>query len=189
MSTITKPITVAEYDRMVEDGVIPEDNRIELIEGRLVEKMTKGTRHSAGSGKCWRVINALLPAGWHIRIEGPVRIPNRNSEPEPDISVVRGDVDDYSDHHPGPEDVGLVVEVAVSSLAEDRAMARTYGGGGIPVYWLVNLVDRQLEVYANPTGGAYPAPMILGETEPVDLSIKGQVAGRITVAELLPRRT
>ena len=62
------------------------------------------------------------------------------------------------------------------------------GGGGIPVYWIVNLVDRQLEVYANPIAGTYPAPTILGETDTVELVIDGQVAGRIAVADLLPRR-
>ena len=127
MSTITKPITVDEYDRMVEDGTIPEDGRVELIEGQLVEKMTQGTKHTTAAEKCRRVIERLVMAGWHVRIERPVRIPERDSEPEPDLAVVRGDVDDYDDHHPGPADVALVVEVARSSLADDRALAQTYG--------------------------------------------------------------
>jgi len=193
MSTITKPITVDEYDRMVEDGTIPEDGRVELIEGRLVEKAVKTPAHSTASERSQRAILRVLPAGWYIRQEQPVRIPDRDSEPEPDLSVVRGDVDDYDDHHPGREDVALVVEVARSSLADDRALAQTYGGGGIPEYWIINVDGRQLEVYAHPVagaraGGAYPAPMILGKTESVALTIGGQVVGWIAVADLLPRR-
>ena len=103
--------------------------------------------------------------------------------------MVRGDSDDYTDHHPGPEDVALIVEVAESSLSRDRGEKRdNYGRAGIPVYWIVNLVNRQLEVYSNPAAGLYPAPSILGETDSVELMIAGQVVGQILVADLLPRR-
>jgi Uma2 family endonuclease len=67
-------------------------------------------------------------------------------------------------------------------------MAPIYGGGGIPAYWIVNVADRQLEVYSSPAGGAYLTWTILGETESVDLIIDGQVVGRIAVADLLPKR-
>ncbi|MGA7502224.1 MAG: Uma2 family endonuclease [Isosphaeraceae bacterium] len=189
-------LSVAKYEAMVASGAFTKADRFELIEGTLLEKMTKGGKHSASSERSWRAIHLLLPPGWHVRIEKPVRIPQRDSEPEPDVSVARGGIDDYEDRHPGPEDVALVVEVAESTLADDRAMAVTYGGGGIPVYWIVNVAGRQLEVYAHPSpsgaqgariGGAYPAPTILGETESVELIIEGQVVGMIAVAKLLPR--
>ena len=186
-------LSVAKYEAMVASGAFTKADRFELIEGTLVEKTTKGGKHSASSERSWRAIHSLLPPGWHVRIEKPVRIPQRDSEPEPDVSVARGGIDDYEDRHPGPEDVALVVEVAESTLADDRAMAVTYGGGGgIPVYWIVNVAGRQLEVYAHPEpgariGGAYPAPTILGETESVELIIEGQVVGMIAVAKLLPR--
>jgi len=183
---ITKRITVDQYEARVASGAFTKRDRLELIEGNLVEKMTKGRRHSASSELCWRAINASLPTGWHVRIEKPVRIPARDSEPEPDVSVARGSIQDYLELDPGPADVALVVEVAESTLADDRAMAATYGGGGIPVYWIVNVAGRQLEVYANPIGGAYPAPTILGETESVDLIIEGRVVGQIAVADVLP---
>jgi Uma2 family endonuclease len=188
MSTITQPMTVDEYERMIEDGTLPENNRIELIEGRLVEKAVKKPAHPTATDRSKRAIERLLPPSWYVRKEDPVRIPERDSEPEPDLSVVRGDIDDYEDRHPEPEDVALIVQVARSTVADDRKLAETYGGGGIPVYWIVNLVDRQLEVYANPIAGTYPAPTILGETDTVELVIDGQVAGRIAVADLLPRR-
>ena len=107
--------------------------------------------------------------------------------------MVRGDEDAYEDRHPGPEDIALVVEVTRSTVAKDRALARVYGPGGIPVYWIVNLPKRRLEVYSHPVpltpiARVYPAPVILGETESVDLTIEGQVVGQIPVADLLPRR-
>jgi Uma2 family endonuclease len=186
VSTVAKRLSVDQYEAMIENGILPESNRWELINGKLVEKMTKGGKHSASSERSWRAIHALLPAGWHVRIEKPVRIPRRRSEPEPDVSVARGSVDDY-EGHPGPSDVALVVEVAESSVAKDRRLARVYGGGGIPVYWLVNIPDRQLEVYAHPVGGEYSAATILGEHQSVELVIAGQVVGTIAVADLLPR--
>ncbi len=188
MSTITQPITVEEYERMVEDGTLAEDSRVELIEGRLVEKMAKSNEHRTATQRAHRAIGRLLPAGWHVCKEDPVRIPGRNSEPEPDLSVVRGDIDDHADQPPGPGDIALIVEVARSSMADDRGLAVTYGSAGIPVYWIVNVDDRQLEVYCQPTGGAYPAPAVLNETDKVDLVIDGQVIGQIAVADLLPKR-
>jgi Uma2 family endonuclease len=179
-------ISVAKYEAMVASGAFTKHDRFELIEGTLVEKMTKNPPHSVSLVLCQGALDRALLPGWHTRPEQPVSIPNRDSEPEPDVTVVRGQVRDYLDHHPGPADVALIVEVADSSLADDRAMAATYGGGGIPVYWIVNVAGRQLEVYANPVGGQYPAPVILAETESVDLVIDGQVLGRIAVADLLP---
>lgn len=115
-----------------------------------------------------------------------MRIPDYN---EPDLCVVRGDSDDFTDHHPGPEDVALIVEVAESSLSRDRGEKRIhYGRAGIPVYWIVDLVNRRLEVHAGPADSAYPAPTILGESESVELIIDGRHLGRIAVANLLPRR-
>ena len=123
-----------------------------------------------------------------------MRIPNRRSEPEPDVSVVRGDIRDYEDRHPGPEDVALVVEVTRSSVAKDRALARVYGSGGIPVYWIVNIPRRRLEVYERPgpqqgRGMRYPAPKILREPDTVSLEIDGREVGQIAVADLLPSAT
>jgi Uma2 family endonuclease len=188
MSTGTKRLTVDQYDEMVESGILPETNRFELIEGKLVEKMTKGGKHSASSERTWRAIHSLLPSGWHVRIEKPVRIPERHSEPEPDISVARGTIDDYVDRHPGAAEVALVVEVTRSSVSKDRKLARVYAAGAIPAYWIVNVPKRQLEVYEGPVTGEYPPPAILGEGESVALTVGGQVVGRIAVAEMFPKR-
>jgi Uma2 family endonuclease len=187
MSTITKRLSVDQYEAMIENGILPESPPFELIEGRLVAKMAPSPPHSVVTGWCLDALDALLPEDWHTRQEQPVSIPRRRSEPEPDVAVVRGVRGDYLERHPGPEDLALVVEVTRTSARKDRARARVYGKAGIPAYWIVNVKGRQLEVYAHPTEGAYPAPTILGETESVELVIEGQVVGRIAVADLLPR--
>jgi Uma2 family endonuclease len=159
--------TTDQYDRMVREGTIAGEEPVELLDGIVVRKMSEGPRHDASFARCRRQLERLLEAGWYHRLEGSVRIPDYNEpEPDPDLCVVRGDSDDFTDHHPGPDDVALIVEVAESSLARDRGEKRdNYARTGIPVYWIVDLVNRRLEVYANPAGGSYPAPTILGETE------------------------
>jgi Uma2 family endonuclease len=194
MSTITRPmtatITVEEYERMIEEGEIGEHDDVELIKGRIVVKMGQGPIHASGSEKSRRPIERLVPPGWLVRIEKPVRIPAEDSEPVPDLSIVRGDVEDYLNRHPQPEDVALIVEVAKTSLALDREQAVILGAAGIPVYWIVNIDDRQLEVYPGAPGvaGAHPPPTILDESATVELVIDRQVVGQIAVADLLPRR-
>ena len=185
---ITKRLSVDQYDQMIEHGILPETNRFELIEGRIVEKDVKQPAHTSTTRRTMRAIERLLPPGWHVRKEDPVRIPNRRSEPEPDLAVVLGDDDAYAARHPEPADIALVVEVTRTTAAKDRGLARVYGRGGIPVYWIVNVPRRRLEVYANPTAAGYPPPLILGESESVELTIGGQVLGRIPVADLLPPR-
>jgi len=106
-------LSVEQYEAMVASGAFKKEDRLELIEGSLVEKMTKGPNHSTGSEDCWRAIHAVLAGGWLVRIEKPIRIPDRDSEPEPDVSVARGKTADYRRRHPGPAEVGLVVEVAI----------------------------------------------------------------------------
>jgi Uma2 family endonuclease len=113
------------------------------------------------------------------------------SEPEPDVAVVRGSDDDYSDHHPGPEDVPLLVEVADTSLRRDRGFKKAiYAKARIAVYWIVNLIDRRVEVYTQPTGPAaapdYGQHQDFGETDQVPLVIEGREVARIAVSELLP---
>ena len=108
-------ISVAKYEAMVASGTFTKADRFELIKGILVEKMTKNPPHSVVTGLCLDVLDQALPPGWHTRLEQPVKIPSRDSEPEPDVTVARGKRADNLDHHPGPADVALVVEVADST--------------------------------------------------------------------------
>jgi Uma2 family endonuclease len=180
-------ISVDRYERMVESGMLGEDDPIELLSGVIVWKMPKNPRHSTVVRRCQRIIESLVPSGWHVRKEEPARIPDYD-EPEPDLTVVRGDGQLYENHHPGPNDVALIIEVAESSLTRDRGLKREiYARAGIAAYWVINLIDRQIESYSDPVGNAYPAPKVFRETDLVELIVDGQVAGAILVADLLTK--
>jgi Putative restriction endonuclease len=130
----------------------------------------------------------LIPSGWDFRIEDAVRL--ADSEPEPDVSVARGDIEDYADRHPGPADLAMVVEVAVSSVSEDRQMVDVYGPAGIPVYWILNLKARQVEVYTllkRPGVFRYGKPRVFKAGQSVPVVIEGVAVGQIAVADILPR--
>jgi hypothetical protein len=175
--------TVDQYENMVESGALREDDRVELVDGIVVWKMPKSTSHIASTRKCLREITRLLAPGWHVRKEEPVRIPDYD-EPEPDLAVVRGAEGAFDHRLPGPRDVGLIVEVAFRSLKRDRTEKReSYGRAAIPVYWIVNLVDSQIEVYTDP-GLTSRTDYRAGQDIP--LIIEGQEIGRLAVADLLP---
>ena len=122
----------------------------------------------------------------YIRVAKPIRLPTESSEPEPDRCVVRGGIRDYSARHPGPADLALVVEVADSSLEDDRMQADIYGRAGIPVYWIFNLIDRQVEVYSKPGPAGYQSLEVYVPPHVLTVLINGVEVGEIRVAEILP---
>ncbi len=114
-----------------------------------------------------------------------------DSEPEPDLAVVRGNLDQYEHSHPGPQDVALVIEVADVSLHRDRSIKkRVYARAGIPVYWIVNLQERRIEVYTAPSGPTenpdYRQRNDFTAGMGLPLVIEGRESGHIPVAALLP---
>ena len=109
------------------------------------------------------MLASLVPTGWHVRCGKPVRVPRPGQRAGAGRFRGGGQIRDYCDHHPGPEDVALVVEVVRWDVAEERRLAATYGGGGIPVYWIVNVAGRQLEVYAHPSPFGGPGGPAAGE--------------------------
>jgi Uma2 family endonuclease len=178
-------MTVDRYERLVEAGVL-DDPRVELINGWLVTKMSKNRPHSIATGRLVRHLDRLLPAGWHLRKEEPVRIPDYD-EPEPDVAVVAGALEDYLERHPGPGNLAFLVEVSESSLDRDQDEKQAaYARAGIPLYWIVNLVDRQVEVYADPRGGRYQDSHIFPAGTEVPVVIAGTEVGRIPVDAILP---
>ena len=175
--------TVDEYERMA--GTL-EDDRVELIDGYLVKKMSKNPPHIWSVRSALDALDEMLPTGWSWRKEDPVRIPDFD-EPEPDVAVVRGSKNDYKRRIPEPGDVALVVEVAESTLDRDQGQKLlAYAKGGIPVYWIVNLVDRQVEVYTNPGPEGYQSHVDFKPGQDVPVIIEGVEVGRIIVADILP---
>lgn len=186
-------LSLRQYERMVDEGIIGEHDRVHLINGVLVAKMTQNDPHCTADDLCDDALRRVIPVGWYIRGAKPVRIPGRagrrDSKPEPDRCVVRGTVRDYEERTPEPADVGLVVEIADSSLAVDRRYAtELYGPARIPVYWIINLVDRQVEVFTRPGPRGYRSTEVFKEGQSVPVVIGGQEVGRIAVADILPSR-
>jgi Uma2 family endonuclease len=136
-----------QYDRFVELGAFDNDP-VELIDGQLVVAEPKGTYHTSALSMAEYALRAVLPAGWIVRTQAPLSLDDE-SEPEPDLAVVPGRPADYRDAHPARP--VLVIEVAESSLAFDREhKGSLYARAEIQDYWIVNLVDRVLEVYRDP---------------------------------------
>jgi Uma2 family endonuclease len=181
-------MTVEQYEAMAASGAIPMSHRVHLINGYLVEKMTQKPPRVVADDLCGRELARVLPR-WYIRPAKPVRLPGQHSEPEPDRCVVRGSIADYLDQHPGPGDIALVVEVADSSLADDRKLAtEVYGPAGIPVCWIVDVNARRVEVYTRRVPQGYGPPEFFEEGQSVPVVIRGRVVGRIAVKNILPPR-
>ena len=180
-------LSVDQYEAMVDSGVFTKRDRFTLINGFLVAKVPKSPRHTYIAKNLARKLQRLVPSGWDVRIEDAVRL--AESKPEPDVSIARGDIEDYADRDPGPADLALVVEVAASSLSEDRQMANVYGPAGVPVYWIVNLKAREIEVYSllkRRGASGYGKPRVFKAGQSVPLVIEGVEVGRIAVADILP---
>jgi Uma2 family endonuclease len=179
-------ISLEKYEAMVAREVFGSKDRVHLINGFLVAKWPQNPPHATADELCGQEFDAVVPSGWYIRGAKPIRLPEQVSMPEPDRCVVRGSIRDYSQRSPGAADVALVVEVAESSLAEDRKMAQIYGGSGIPAYWIVNVVDRQVEVYTLPYADGYHSRQDYTSDQDVPVVIDGVEVGRIRVADILP---
>jgi Uma2 family endonuclease len=195
MSTITRPpgrlrFSVEEFARMQDAGLF-EGRHVELLDGELFE-VTKNPPHNAAVAALADALRAILPRGqFSVREEKSIE-PWPDWWPEPDIAVVRGIAADYFDRHPGPADVVLLVEVCDTSEEDRTKKLAGYAAAGFPVYWILDLGLRQLEVYRDPgpsgrAAGTVWAEEVIAEEGLVSLLIAGQVIGTIAVAELLPR--
>jgi Uma2 family endonuclease len=182
-------LSVDNYHEMMKAGILLDGDPVELLEGLLVEKMSKNTPHTLATGLTRTTLERLAPEDWFVNVQEPII--TVDSEPEPDIAVVRGNRRQYLARHPGPQDLALVVEVSDSSLLRDRTMKlRLYARAMIPIYWIVNLVEGHIEVYTNPTGPeekpSYRQRSDYGPADEVPFIIEGREVGRIAVRELLP---
>lgn len=183
-------LTVAQYDRMVRDGILTSDDSVELLEGLLVEKMPKNPGHRVAKMLLRDALSGLFPSGWFIAAEDPFA--TSDSELEPDLTIVRGRVRDYTNRHPGPADVAFVVEVSDTTLRHDRGRKkRIYARAEVSVYWIVNLIDCRIEVYTAPSGPDAAEPdyaqmQSYGPDDALPVILDGNEVGRLTVRDLLP---
>lgn len=151
----TRRFTVDEYYRMAAVGILTEDDRVELIEGEIVQMPPIGSRHASCVARLDRLCNRLVGDLALVFCQNPVRLSVR-SEPEPDLMLIRPRADEYAAAHPGPADVLLVIEVADTSAGYDRKQkAPLYARFGIPEMWLVDLGRDLIEVLRDPSTRGY----------------------------------
>lgn len=178
---------VERYHAMIRTGVLTDDDRLELLEGVLVEKMSKNPGHRIATRRTCDALRSVLPVGWYADEQAPIT--TADSEPEPDICIVRGSTNDYADRHPGPADVALVVDVADSSVRRDRGTKkRIYARAGIAAYWLIDLAARTLEVYTESQGADFGRRAVLTEGDEVSLVLEGEVIASLPVGEFFAER-
>jgi Uma2 family endonuclease len=174
--------TRLEYDKLVDAGILGEDEHVELIDGLIVAMSPEGAQHAGVITLAAHVISPAFGDEYSVRVRHPLII-DPDGEPEPDLAVVRGEPRAHLDEH--PRDPVLVIEVAESSLAYDRReKARLYARAGFPEYWIINLVAGCLEVHRGPAPGGYQSVVSLPKGAAV--SPTALTAVTIAVADLLP---
>ncbi|NJL78451.1 MAG: Uma2 family endonuclease [Richelia sp. RM2_1_2] len=171
--------TVKEYHKMAEAGIFDEDERVELLEGKIIWMSAIGTAHRSAVGRTNKYLQKHLGdnnQAW-ISIQDPIQLDDY-SQPEPDIAVVKIDQLDYADHHPTPDEVYLVIEVADTTFKKDcETKGKAYAAAGIADYWVLDVINRQLHVFREPNENGYKSEVILRESESIsplqfpDLSI------------------
>ncbi len=183
-------MSVKQYHAMIRAGVLTEDDPVELLEGWLVRKMPKNPRHSAAVHAMRRLLERLLGDRYYIEPQDAITL--RDSEPEPDVVVARGNAELFQTRHPGPNDLVLVVEVSDSTLRRDRSTKkRVYAHAGIPLYWIVNLIENQIEIYSEPQPRAkepdYRLRMDYGLLAAIPVVIEGEVVGTFNIRDIIPK--
>ncbi len=147
--------TVADYHRMVEAGILTEENRVELLDGEIVEMAPIGSRHAACVNRLTQLLAEQVGRRAIVSIQNPIPL-GEHSEPQTDLALLKPRPDFYAQSHPGPEDVLLVAEVTEASAEYDRKVkVPLYSKFGVPEVWLVDLQGKKIEVYRHPSSEGY----------------------------------
>lgn len=196
--TATKPppylwrISVGRYHRMVRTGILTADDPVELLEGLLVAKVRKTPLHSVVTGLTRARLQQVKLTDWHVDSHAPIT--TCDSEPEPDVAVIRGNIFSYTRRHPKPSEAPLVIEIADASLQRDRGIKkRLYARAGIAVYWVINLMQAQIEVYTEPDQQNRPPDYrqrrIYRSADRLPVVLDGVEVEQILVSDILPPST
>jgi Uma2 family endonuclease len=178
--------TRKDYERMVVKGLFEPGAKVELVEGIVYDMAAQGSLHTTGVTLVFQALSRLFSGSSHVRIHVRIQMPlalGSSSEPEPDVAVVEGDARDYTRLH--PTTAVLVVEVADQSLRHDRQRKLpVYARSGIPEAWILNLRERTLEVYREPSEGLYRSRIALVDEDAVSPLARPEAV--IPVSELMP---
>ncbi len=162
-------INVNEYHTMAEAGILTSDDRVELIQGEIIEMSPIGNKHSSIVMRLINVLGSLVGSHALINAQNPIRIDDLN-EPENDLLLLKVDKNYYKQRHPGPEDVFVLIEVSDSSYAYDKHIkSPLYASAGVPEYCIVNIEKRQIEVHKKPRKGAYKSWEFFNDEDSVSL--------------------
>ncbi len=179
-----KRFTVEDYYRMSRVGIFSGDDRVELVDGEIVEMTPMGSRHAAAVVRADRLLSRVLGDDACVRVQLPLRLGDW-SEPEPDVAVVRPRSDFYAERHPGPRDVYFLVEISDTSADFDRTTKRAiYASFGIPELWIVDLGSRKLERSSEPAGDGYRIVQVLNPSDSIVVPALPEFT--FPVAPLLP---
>lgn len=183
-------LTVDQVSHMIEAGIFPPEKRVELLDGHLVDKMTKQDPHDFAVSQLGEELRRLVPAAWVVREEKAVTLGGW-SRPVPDLAVVRGPLARYRAVTPGPQDIALIIEVSDTTYPKDRLdKSPLFADAGLACYWIVNIPKRRVEVYTDPAGrgesARYQRETTFGETAEVPVVIDGGEVGRVVVKDVLP---
>ena len=178
-----RTFTVEEYRRMGETGILSEDDRVELIEGEIVKMSPIGKRHAACVDALDELVRERLQRSVNVRAQNPVELDDY-SEPQPDITLLKRRDDFYSSGHPRPEDVLLVIEVSDTTLEYDSQIkVPLYARAAVPEVWIVNINEGRVEMFADPSGGAYRTTVVFSRGE--EVQSRSLAALRLSVSEIL----
>jgi Uma2 family endonuclease len=180
--------TVRQYEHMTKTGILTDKDKVELLDGWIVDRMAQNPPLNVCIACTHTAVSAVLLAEWYVRDQKAIRL--SNSEPEPDLAVVRAPARRYLQSHPTPADIAVVIEAGDSSVVDDREWkGPIYARARLPQYWLINIPERKVEVYTDPKGGksaGYRTRHDYGPDDSVPLIIEGREIARIPVRELLP---
>jgi Uma2 family endonuclease len=166
----TRRFTVDEYHRMGEAGILSEDDRVELLAGEIVEMSPIGPLHAGTVDRLTALFSSRLGNRVIVRVQNPLQLRAEDSEPQPDMTLLRPRADFYTRAHPEAEDVYLVIEVADTSLEKDRRIKLPiYARAGILEAWLLDVEAQRLEVHRSPTSTGYQEVRVLQRGEAVAL--------------------
>ncbi len=180
-------ISVEEYHEMIRNGTLTTEDRVELLDGYLVKKPSHTNFRASTICRLTEDLANATPNGWQPRIQLPITL--SQSEPEPSAAIVRGHRRSFDQRRPDPSDFGIVIEVADTTLRMDRSFKSTlYANAAIPEYWIVNLIDRQIEVYTEPLPeeSLYSVRTDYKVGQAVPLILDGNAVAQLVVEDLLP---
>lgn len=171
--------TVSEYHQMAQVGIFSEDDRLELLEGEIIEMSPISSRHAGCVGRLTHLFSARVGQHAIVWVQNPVRL-SEHSEPQPDLALLKPRPDFYSSEHPKPQDVLLVIEVCETSAEFDRQMKLPlYAKAGIPEVWLIDLSREQIEIYRAPSQQGYSQSQTLPRGQTLQAQHISTVALRV----------